>query len=56
MNKFHFKYTVVLNLDVSLAANQHIRMILKDHVTLKTGEMAAETSALPSQKLHLKIN
>ncbi len=30
--------------------NQHIRMTLKDHVTLKTGAMAAENSALPSQE------
>ncbi len=35
--------------NVSWAANQHIRMI-SDHVTLKTGVMAAEHLALPSQE------
>ncbi len=30
--------------------NQQIRMTLKDHVTLQTGAMAAENSALPSQE------
>ncbi len=44
-----------LNLDVSLAANQQIGMILKDHVT-QDWSNDAESSALPSQKLHLKIN
>ncbi len=34
----------------SWAPNQHIKMILKDHVTLKTGVMAAENSTLPSQE------
>ncbi len=36
---------------------KHIKKILKDHVTLKTGEMAAENTDLPSQenKYHLKI-
>ncbi len=27
---------------------KHIRMIVKDHVTLKTGVITAENSALPS--------
>ncbi len=41
-----------INIDirnVSWAANQQIRMI-SDHVTLKTGVMAAENLALPSQE------
>ncbi len=30
---------LILIINVSRAPNQHIRMILKDHVTLKTGVM-----------------
>ncbi len=41
---------------VTLQTNQHVRMNSdKDHVTLKTGVMAAENSAFPKQELHFKI-
>ncbi len=32
------------------SVKQHMNDFLKDHVTLKTGVMAAEYSALPSQE------
>ncbi len=47
---------IIIIINVSWAANQHIRMISEDHMTLKTGVSDAENSAFDHRnKLHFKI-
>ncbi len=50
----HFEWCCISSFTKILSRKKQLiiinnRKILKDHITLKTGEMAAENSALPSQ-------
>ncbi len=47
--------TLIILRNVSWVANQHIRMILKDHVTLKTEVKMLKTQICYHRKLQFKI-
>ncbi len=55
IKQHNFFQNVLILRNIYWAANEHIRVISEDHVTLETGLIAEKAALHHSNKLHFKI-